>query len=361
MKHITIEMLLDAVETQSSIFEEGDTFSDDVLSYMISGGVIDASNHKYKHRELLLQKVDSMQNYQRDGNYPFTWITHCSCCGKELCVPVAKNSLCVSTSSFMEISLHPKGKITVFYNGKRVQVPYKEMLMYNNYENKVLCSECETKVKEAFKDKIMEYCSCDKISFWQEQYDLFGSIQYLQSSRAISKAIKHPYADLIDSFHSKIINGCVHTIADKLTGKNLKKEEIQKNVVHLSSDGESNILKTDQFINKYCMPTHQQATIEDTRAILLATGLNEDQLQAHLRALFYQDFVQTIYWKSIVLRRKYMDSLVCTKCGTKNNLEVHHLTYDHHGDERHHFEDLITLCHKCHEKIHKLEQINRPK
>ncbi len=57
MKHITIEMLLDAVENQSAIFEDGDTFSDDVLSYMISGGVIDASNHKYKHRELLLKKL----------------------------------------------------------------------------------------------------------------------------------------------------------------------------------------------------------------------------------------------------------------------------------------------------------------
>ncbi len=302
-----------------------------------------------------------MQNYKRDGNYPFLWITHCSCCGKELCIPVSKNVLCVSTSSFLELSLHPKGNITASYNGKKIQVPYKEMLLYNKYENKSLCSECETKVKEVLKDKIMEYCSCDKITFWQEQYERFGSIQYLQLTKSISKAIKHPYADLIDAFHSKIINGCVHTIADKLSGKILKKEEPKKNVVHLSSDGESYKLITDQFIAKYCMPTHQQATNEETRAILLATDLNENQLQAHLQALFYQDFLQTIYWKSIVFRRKYMDDFVCTKCGTKNNLEVHHLTYDHHGDERHHFEDLITLCHNCHENVHQSEQINRPK
>lgn len=38
-------------------------------------------------------------------------------------------------------------------------------------------------------------------------------------------------------------------------------------------------------------------------------------------------------------------------CATKA-LEVHHLTYDNHGDELHHLEDLTCICRKCHENLH---------
>ncbi|WP_416212660.1 HNH endonuclease [Nostoc sp. DedQUE04] len=36
------------------------------------------------------------------------------------------------------------------------------------------------------------------------------------------------------------------------------------------------------------------------------------------------------------------------------SLQVHHLTYENHGKEHEHLEDLITLCDDCHKKQHSL-------
>jgi replicative DNA helicase len=66
----------------------------------------------------------------------------------------------------------------------------------------------------------------------------------------------------------------------------------------------------------------------------------------------YQDFLKSDYWKhcrNLVLER---DEYRCIQCGATNELEVHHLSYEHHGDELNHLEDLITLCQGCHQRAH---------
>ena len=52
------------------------------------------------------------------------------------------------------------------------------------------------------------------------------------------------------------------------------------------------------------------------------------------------------------------DGWACTKCGTSKNLHVHHITpRSHYGKkrraERDHPDNLATLCHECHEAIHR--------
>jgi hypothetical protein len=65
----------------------------------------------------------------------------------------------------------------------------------------------------------------------------------------------------------------------------------------------------------------------------------------------YQAYLQSPRWKQI---RAIMLSNVgkCQLCGSKTNLEVHHNSYEHIGDEKAHLEDLIVLCHDCHRKFH---------
>lgn len=66
----------------------------------------------------------------------------------------------------------------------------------------------------------------------------------------------------------------------------------------------------------------------------------------------YQDFLKSDYWGEVRSQVLHRDSNVCQQCGAKTNLQVHHLSYDHHGDELNHLDDLTTLCRVCHSKVH---------
>ena len=64
---------------------------------------------------------------------------------------------------------------------------------------------------------------------------------------------------------------------------------------------------------------------------------------------FYQQYMASEKWKvkrSLILKR---DGDRCQTCLSSEDLECHHKTYERLGDELP--EDLITLCHECHEAI----------
>lgn len=66
----------------------------------------------------------------------------------------------------------------------------------------------------------------------------------------------------------------------------------------------------------------------------------------------YQEFLNGDYWQTVrkvILER---DNYTCQHCGATRNLQVHHLTYEHHGREHLFPEDLLTLCRSCHEQVH---------
>ncbi len=71
-----------------------------------------------------------------------------------------------------------------------------------------------------------------------------------------------------------------------------------------------------------------------------------------LLALPYKVFLQTDYWRlvrEVVIKRDHGQCSICNKLGAIN---VHHKTYAHRGQEHLHLEDLISLCHSCHQKFH---------
>lgn len=68
----------------------------------------------------------------------------------------------------------------------------------------------------------------------------------------------------------------------------------------------------------------------------------------------YHEFLQSDYWKYVRAQIIERDNNCCQECGTKYNLQVHHLTYENHGYEHEHPEDLITLCRGCHEEAHSI-------
>jgi len=63
----------------------------------------------------------------------------------------------------------------------------------------------------------------------------------------------------------------------------------------------------------------------------------------------YEEYMASSRWREkceMVLER---DGHECRTCPSTSDLEVHHRTYERFGNED--LDDLVTLCHECHEAI----------
>lgn len=75
-----------------------------------------------------------------------------------------------------------------------------------------------------------------------------------------------------------------------------------------------------------------------------------------LRALPYKDYLQTKHWKNIKEKALKRFHSRCSLCNTnKQEIHIHHRTYEHRGEEQFYMGDLIALCKDCHKKFHDIE------
>lgn len=111
-------------------------------------------------------------------------------------------------------------------------------------------------------------------------------------------------------------------------------------------------MNTSIFIKKYCKPTLDSATIYSLDK-MMSHIVDYETIREYLVAIDYQDYLKTLYWKSIskYIRSKF-DSC---KCGVKDKLHVHHNTYKYVGIEHLHINCLDVMCDKCHSLIHSCE------
>lgn len=77
------------------------------------------------------------------------------------------------------------------------------------------------------------------------------------------------------------------------------------------------------------------------------------EIAFRLRSMKYRDFLRTVYWRYISAHIKEESGKRCSLCGRYGSMNVHHRTYENHGEEALHTEDLICLCSKCHKNYHK--------
>jgi len=68
----------------------------------------------------------------------------------------------------------------------------------------------------------------------------------------------------------------------------------------------------------------------------------------------YETYISSDTWRIVRRLRLQLDKYTCQACYRKNDLEVHHLTYERLGSER--LEDLITLCVRCHNDAEELKR-----
>lgn len=68
------------------------------------------------------------------------------------------------------------------------------------------------------------------------------------------------------------------------------------------------------------------------------------------RSMAYDAYLQTDEWKQIREMAFQRDGRKCTKCGSTQYLQAHHLNYSRRGREK--LKDLTTLCSTCHQRHH---------
>jgi len=73
---------------------------------------------------------------------------------------------------------------------------------------------------------------------------------------------------------------------------------------------------------------------------------------ATIKAIPYKEFLLTRYWLAVRMTVLKIAHFKCSLCASKKALNVHHKTYQSHGSEASHLEDLAVLCYNCHAKFH---------
>lgn len=65
---------------------------------------------------------------------------------------------------------------------------------------------------------------------------------------------------------------------------------------------------------------------------------------------WYHQYLASDEWKTKRNARLELDDHTCLMCGSTKRLHIHHATYERIGNES--LNDLLTVCHVCHKKLH---------
>ena len=74
--------------------------------------------------------------------------------------------------------------------------------------------------------------------------------------------------------------------------------------------------------------------------------------RTRLRALPYAMYLRTAHWRQVRVAALQQAKYRCAKCGTGKQLQTHHLSYKHLGEEQRYPQDLQVLCRTCHAAAH---------
>jgi hypothetical protein len=116
---------------------------------------------------------------------------------------------------------------------------------------------------------------------------------------------------------------------------------------------------TEIYIESYLNPSSHW--IPDTPKYeryktIFHSYVDNAKVKIHILQMKYRDFLETPYWKTVAEHKKYKAGYRCELCNSTGSLNVHHKTYEHHGDEINNLNDLVVLCKSCHEKFHDISQ-----
>ena len=176
--------------------------------------------------------------------------------------------------------------------------------------------------------------------------------KYSECEIRIKPHYKNDYTPTVCGYNAKSIAGYFcQTCRDDFETRISQKIQQQKQAKQKILDER---LPPIEIANQILVKERKSTPYRRYEALCFILRVREDgeEIIKTLAEIPYKDFLQTIYWNVI---REYMLSQAkykCQLCTLKDELHVHHKTYEHHGQEHLYLEDLIVLCKKCHSKFH---------
>lgn len=76
------------------------------------------------------------------------------------------------------------------------------------------------------------------------------------------------------------------------------------------------------------------------------------ELKRRICRMEYSEFLETAYWFAISHTAKARAGTRCQVCNSGTAISAHHRTYDNHGAEHLHMNDITVLCENCHGLFH---------
>ena len=142
---------------------------------------------------------------------------------------------------------------------------------------------------------------------------------------------------------------------DDVIGKGITKEYIAFAIIYIKI-----YAKNAEKVNKVFLQDHNKQLHEFK--VSEFKGL-PDEIQKYIGSRirnmdYHSEFLKSLYWKSITQMIRENAHNKCQVCGGINKkLNIHHNTYEHHGFEVSHLEDLVCLCEDCHHLFHEKQKL----
>ena len=112
-------------------------------------------------------------------------------------------------------------------------------------------------------------------------------------------------------------------------------------------------LKGNKFYNEvYIQPPKQKRKKKKKQKVVKKIITKSKKLNK------YELYIHGTKWRKIREKVIERDGGKCKRCKCKKTLQVHHLVYDNLFNEEEHLDDLVTICKKCHFKLHSLYRIH---
>ncbi len=108
--------------------------------------------------------------------------------------------------------------------------------------------------------------------------------------------------------------------------------------------------KNTVILDKICNPVSYE-TVKHSELMSLSE-YQLDTIKQKLRSLPYKEYLQTPYWKAVRYKKKQDCDNKCDRCGSTNELNVHHLDYCYVGEDHLYLDNLMVLCELHHLEWH---------